>query len=387
VKIPKAYINPKMLRWGRETAGYTVEEAAKKIGRVTVTPDTIRDWESGKQRPSYPQFEKLADFYRRPTIVFYGKKPRNKQRIDTDFRSVPSQYLAQTPPSVRFAIRAATVRQWDLEELHNGALPAQPDAFLKTIRRKGGDVAKIAAAVRKQLKVSFDEQKGWKNPNEAFKKWREAVESLGVWVFKEPFKERGGEYDGFYLPHKYFPVIVLNSGKSPRRQIFTLFHELGHFLQREGGICFRHDMEQELQGKYREKEIFCNAFAAEFLVSELDLSNRRRMLNDGEIEQYADEYKVSREVILRKCKDAGLISWQQYADTVNRWRNAAPEPRSGARGGPPYYVKKMNYLGDKFLKLAFSQYDEYRVTDIQLMQYFDVGEEVLFQLEAAVYRR
>jgi transcriptional regulator with XRE-family HTH domain len=57
----EALVKPELLRWGRETAGLTIEAAAKKI---TVTPERLLSWENGDARPSIPQLRKMADVYR-----------------------------------------------------------------------------------------------------------------------------------------------------------------------------------------------------------------------------------------------------------------------------------------------------------------------------------
>ena len=50
-------INPAMLRWAREQAGYSVEEAASRMKR---DPAEISAWESGEEFPTWRQFERLG---------------------------------------------------------------------------------------------------------------------------------------------------------------------------------------------------------------------------------------------------------------------------------------------------------------------------------------
>lgn len=391
MKTQQAYVNPKMLRWGRESAGYSVDEVAAKIALKTVTAETVQDWESGEKRLLYTQLETLSKYYQRPIAIFFAPKPPWEEKLDRDFRSLPSQYVDEIPPSIRFAIRSARVKQLDLAELYNSTLPSF--SWLEKVRPKIQHVPETANYVREQLKVSFSEQKSWGDASEALRKWREKVENLGLWVFKDSFKDKG--YDGFYLPDQKFPVIYLNSSKSHKRQIFTLFHELGHFLLREGGICFRSDFdEQELQGEFKTKEVFCNAFAGEFLVSAEELK-LTRMLTEDEIKDYAKAYNVSREVILRKCKDRGFIDWNGYAATVADWNEYAAkvalrkkaQQQSKESGGPSYYVKQRSYLGLKFLELAFSQYYQQRISESQLANYLGVSEKSLVGLESTIYKK
>jgi transcriptional regulator with XRE-family HTH domain len=63
-------LNPIVLQWARERAGYSLGNIAlilkKDVG-------TIKGWESGVGSPSYGQLEKLAyQYYKRP-LAFYPK--------------------------------------------------------------------------------------------------------------------------------------------------------------------------------------------------------------------------------------------------------------------------------------------------------------------------
>src|SRR5436309_3271357 len=68
-------INPRMLLWGRETAGLSIEEAAEKLGlKDTVrrrAVDKLRALEAGERAPSRTQLGRAAVAYHRPLIAFY----------------------------------------------------------------------------------------------------------------------------------------------------------------------------------------------------------------------------------------------------------------------------------------------------------------------------
>ncbi|MHA1731116.1 MAG: helix-turn-helix domain-containing protein [Promethearchaeota archaeon] len=46
-KSVPANINPEVLKWSREEAGYSVEQAAEKI---RITPEDLKEFESGDRR-------------------------------------------------------------------------------------------------------------------------------------------------------------------------------------------------------------------------------------------------------------------------------------------------------------------------------------------------
>lgn len=82
----EALITPALLVWARETAGFDIPTAAKKIG---VQPDRLAGWEQGQRRPSIPQLRKLANVYKRPIAVFYLPEPPAAEAVIRDFRRLP----------------------------------------------------------------------------------------------------------------------------------------------------------------------------------------------------------------------------------------------------------------------------------------------------------
>ena len=71
-RLREVNITPAVAKWARESAGFTEEEAARKIGR---SPDEITRWESGELRPSMSQIRKASEVYRRPLAVFFLPEP------------------------------------------------------------------------------------------------------------------------------------------------------------------------------------------------------------------------------------------------------------------------------------------------------------------------
>ena len=108
----------------------------------------------------------------------------------------------------------------------------------------------------------------WKDEEEAFNQWREAIEQSGIFIFKDSFKDEN--VSGFCLHHDKFPLIYINSSNSKSRQIFTIFHELAHILLGKGSVDFLrrenifnardNDKDFYLPEEYK-LEIICNNFA------------------------------------------------------------------------------------------------------------------------------
>lgn len=81
-----ALITPSVMRWARESAKLSVEEAASKIGRPI---EDMTAWEEGTSRPTIPQARKTSEVYKRPFAVFYLPEPPKDFDTLRDFRSLP----------------------------------------------------------------------------------------------------------------------------------------------------------------------------------------------------------------------------------------------------------------------------------------------------------
>ena len=375
-------INPAMLRWARERAGYSVSEIAS---RRRVPPERVQEWETGVSFPTWRQLESLAyQDYHRATTLFFLNDPPPEITVAAEFRRLPGATLEDLHPDTVYAVRQARIRQNDLAALV-GPRGAGEHYILRDLqgRADANDPARLANTVREHLGVSVDEQKSWRRADDALKRWRQQVEEAGIWVFKRSFEQK--DVAGFCLNSEAFPVIYLNNGQSKTRQIFTLFHELAHllfdfnYLER---LDDRHYL-SALSNQDRSVEIACNRFAGEFLVPAVDFE---RDLADFEIVAVSSEfvsnlarmYTVSREVILRKLLERNCLDSDRYGTMVARWRTES-RPSTG-RGGN-YYATQATYLGTKFLRAAFLAREEERIDDLQLATLLGVKGASLDGLE------
>ena len=69
-------INPSVLKWARERKHYLHIDIVRKLHAKSVTERVLIDWEEGRNFPTYPQLEKLADYYKVPVAVFFFLNPR-----------------------------------------------------------------------------------------------------------------------------------------------------------------------------------------------------------------------------------------------------------------------------------------------------------------------
>lgn len=377
-------INPVILQWARTTAGLSIEDVVKKLKRKKITAETIIAWESGEQAPDYIQLERLAyELYKRPLAIFFFPQPPAEETPQQAFRTLPDSEIRRLSPRLRFLLRRAQAMQLNLYELYDGVNPAERQLIRDLPFSLDTPVQELAHAVRQFLGIELAEQFQWKSSDEAFKAWRNALENCGVFVFKDAFKEEN--VSGFCLHDDQFPLIYVNNSTAMTRQIFTLFHELAHLLSGTGGI----DMPDEgyirvLSGRNRQIEILCNRFAAAFLVPEADFDHRvsGMPLNETTINSLANQYSVSREVILRRLLDKQLVTSHFYEQMVEQWQNGEP----GKKGsGGDYYRTQGAYLGEHYLELAFSRLYQNKISVDQLADYLGVKVSNISGMEALLF--
>ena len=384
---PAIPVNPEVLRWARESLRLPLEEVARRLKK---TPADIEAWERGDAAPTYVQLETLAyDIYHRPVALFFFPAPPAEESVERTFRALPDPTLQALTPRMRWLIRKAQVLQANVRELRErGEAPRRVlrDADIPP----SADEAEMARRARDHLGVSLSAQGRWGRPEVALTAWREAVEDAGVAVFKDSFNAPGetGEpperYSGFCLYDPDHPLIYLNNNDAKTRQVFTLFHELGHLLLRTGAIDVQAaGFSDELAGGNPEVEVRCNRFAAEFLVPARDLAAvvRKRAPDEEAVEEWAWRYGVSRETILRRLADAGRVSKAEYRERARRWSR---ESRA-APGGGDYYRTKGAYLGERYVRAVFRAHHRDRLSIREVASYLDVSVRNVDGMEAWLF--
>lgn len=378
-------INPDVLRWARERSGLTLADVAKKFGKSS---DAVGSWEDGETVPTYVQLEKLAyQVYKRPVAIFFFPEPPEEADKIGDFRTLPSSERDNLSSDTRYAVRLAETMQIALRELNNGVNPSPRKIFDDVLTFPHEPSERLAERTRTYLGISLEDQCKWSSTADALDQWRNAIEDCGVYVFKRSFKQR--DISGFSLMGDQFPVIFLNNSTPSTRQIFTLWHEIAHILFNTSGVTKEDDsFIQLLVGDSKAIEVQANAFAGEFLVPSKDFSSliHSGPYSDEYFSSLADRYHVSREVVLRKHSDRGLVTQQFYEDKAREWKEQYATSASSSTGGN-YYNTQVSYLGRKFLELVFSRYYQGRIDLSQLADYTNVKARNVPALEQAFMRK
>ena len=372
-KLP---INVDVLKWARTSLSLSPEDVAQRLGGRFNT-ETVLAWENGQGSPTYPQLEKLAhEIYKRPVAVFFFPAVPEEESPKTEFRTLPDTMRAVLPPEIIKLYRKAKLFQLNLEELFEGEAAVKKSLLDRFALSEHSQIEPITMALRQTLGVSIEEQVTWRSAETAFKDWREALEGQGIFVFKDAFRNDG--FSGFCLYDRKYPLIFVNNSMPESRQVFTLFHELAHLLFHSGGIDFRSTtVVRAFEGYYRNVEITCNHFASELLVPRDVLDASVTEVSEPQFARLASYFSVSREVILRKYLDRGLVTPSYYKKLAAKWAKQAQENRENPSGGGNYYYNQRAYLGERYINLVYGKYYQSKIAADSVAEYLNVPERSL----------
>lgn len=361
-------VNKEILVWARQSMGLTIDDVAKKLDKEK---DVIISWESGLSAPTYPQLEKLAyQLYKRPVAVFFFPSIPKESSPKTDFRTLPGTITDTLSPDIIKLYRKAKVYQINLKQLYE---EKSPDSILTKYFTVDEDteISLLCREIRNYLEIPIHDQFSWKSYDIAFKNWRNALETKGIYIFKDAFQNNN--YSGFCVYDEEYPVIYINNSMAISRQIFTLFHELCHLLFHAGGIDFiNSDVIANTDNKYKYYEVKCNEFAGEFLLPDDVFNHEHLSVDESNIEKLAKKYLVSKEVVLRKFLNKSIIDKNIYSNKVNEWYEESLIQKSKKPSTGHYYNTQKAYLGDNYISLVFSKYYQNKIQLDKVSDYLNV---------------
>lgn len=391
-RIP-ALVEPTILVWARETAGYSIDDVATKLKKK---PETIEDWESGKQRPYMGQLRRLSEIYKRSISDFYLPVPPQEPPIPHDFRRAPGQVALIYSPALRRQLRLAHERR-DLAL----SLYAEVDQLVPMQKERISldmDPEAIGGRIRKLLDIDFDEQRRWGEGRSAYNAWRRRIEGFGVFVLQF-VGVSPDEAWGFTIVEETLPVIGINRKLRPNGRTFTMLHEFTHVLLGEGSICDIDDFSPRDETEWQ-VERFCNRVAAAALMPESLFLSQDVVVrhepgipewDDFEIAQLARVFGVSREASVRRLETLGLTTMafylskrQQYQREFAAQQRQERESVSDFRRNMPQ--EALSNLGRSYVNLVLQNYHEDRITLMDASQYLGVRAEKVRTVEDLMLR-
>lgn len=357
-KSVKALINPAMLGWARDQAGFDLADAAHKLG---LDEARLTALEKGEEAPTFAKLLDMADLYKRPVSLFYLKTPPKGWQPIQDFRRLPGTEGGFSP-QLTYAIRQARERREVAlavkAEISETVKPFDLKATLTT------DVEKLATQIREYLGVSETAQQRF--GRKAFDKWRILVEAKDVLVFVVP-RLKVREMRGTALAETTLPVILVNGKDRGNGRVFTLLHEFVHLVLRQSGVSNLGGDRTDAPNPAVEK--FCNAVAAATLMPQDWLLKEPLALAKGAQTSWRDEeldalcfrFGVSREAVLRRLLTLGRTTQAFYDSKRAEFQQIyaqLDERKEPSEGGPKYHQVVLSQLGRTFTQLIFQGYHD-----------------------------
>ena len=375
-------VNGEIIRWAREFYNMSTEEAAKALD---VELNRYSNWENGTEYPTYAKLKAISTVFRKPTAVFFFPEPPQLPEIKGDLRTLPDAVVKGFSKNVVIQFEKAKVYQLSLQELYGDR-----ESILSQRKMFPKDIDQLCVYLRQKLEFPISTQKARKNTKIVFEIFRDKFYDLGIYVFKDAFRDNS--VSGLCINDERYPVVVINNSMSFARQIFTLFHELYHLIQDTSGVeIIRDDFYTALNQQQGIAERACDSFANAFLVPMDDFKQelRKKELNEERIEELSALYSVSKEAIMYKLYEMKIISSADYNNLKEVFYGDAirntHQRKTTAKGGN-HYNTKLAYLGLRYTGDVFKQYFSGRIDSVRASEMLQSKVDHLPHLENVYFR-
>ncbi|MFT6960256.1 MAG: Zn-dependent peptidase ImmA (M78 family)/DNA-binding XRE family transcriptional regulator [Polaribacter sp.] len=359
----KAFITSEILKWARESARISVEDAAKK---VSVSPERYLIWEDGNDFPTIRQAQMLAKNFRRPfSLFFLPEIPKDFQLLQ-DYRRSDSQKL---DTASLFIIRDVQGKQnWISELFEEIGEDKLPFVGKYSINDNPEVVAKNILAI---LKI---------NPNNYQKtpinEWIDKSEAAGIFISRTSYFHSRLVLDrdliqGFAIADKFAPFVFVNSKNWKAPQLFTLVHELAHIWIAKSGISNEIDIDfnDKPKSKFHPVELFCNQVAANALMPTEIITQFGTDTFDSNnlLFKQAKELGVSSFALLVRALNLNLIPQSKYKALKQEAQNEfekflerekiKKEKQKERKGGPDAYLLRLNKNSKLFTRIVMDSFN------------------------------
>lgn len=396
----KALINPALITWARQSAGFTMAEAAT---RLDVDEGQLAAWEAvpGADAPSIPQLRKIAALFRRPLAVFYMAAAPEGFLVMRDLRRLPGAGARRYSPRLQMEIRAVNERRELALELAADLEQELSKFSLSAMVEEDPEV--VGARVRASLGVTTEPQGRWRDSDgrAGFNAWRTRIEDAGVLVFQTT-RFSTEEASGFAIAGDILPIVVVNRNDTLTRRTFSLLHELAHLMIRVSGVS---DLETDAARPPEDQpiEVFCNRVAAAALMPKDALLEDFRVIaqgrrseswRDDELSDLARQFNVSREALLRRLLTLDRTTPAFYGKKRTQYNNEYATNKALRNAQPPETEIRRNMpqetvsnFGRPFVRMLLGNYYQDRITLSEVSGYLGLKVKHIPKLEQAARLR
>lgn len=384
----KAYVTPKVLKWARESAKMSLEQAASKVNK---TAEQLSAWEEGEELPTIKQAEKLAKSYRRPFALFFLPEIPNDFQPLQDFRKSDSNDLST---GSIFIIREIQQKQnWLSEVMEESGEPKLP--FIGKFSLSNSPT-EVAEDIIKTLSIS----RNLNGQESSVKYWVDQIEATGIFVSRTSFIHSRllldkDELQGFAIADPYAPFVFVNSQDWDAPQLFTLIHELAHLWIAETGIS--NDVEMDSKNSHP-IERFCNEVAANVLMPEelVKSFDYRVFDNSKSVFRTAKTLGISSFALIVRALNLSIISLDHYQTLKGQVQNdfneflvREEEKRQKAKqreGGPNPYLLRVNKNSRLFTQFVLDAFRGGNIEPTQASTLLNTSVNNFSKLELQIYQ-
>jgi len=369
-----ALVNPPLLVWAREQSGYSPKAVAR---RLAVKLERLLAWERGDVRPTVRQIEALSRYYHRPFGLFFLPQPPELPPLAAEYRRLPDVVPGEESPELRLAIRTMSHRREVAIELSEAlSAPLSPFEISAHLNEISVDVG---ARLRAALGIAVEEQLGWRDEWQAWRRWREVIESTGVLVFQVP-KVPLSEMRGVSILVFPSPAIGVNSKESaPGARSYTLMHELAHLALARIAEERPALNEKRPPSAWDKVERFAEEVASAILIPQDILENLLHIMSVGrdkwcipEVRSLASRFRVTPLAMATRLRTVGQLTWTAYRRWKEAWTKYVKSlPRPSAGFASPV-DKTLGRAGTPFTQIVLEAMDTNRITAVQAARYLDL---------------
>lgn len=349
-------VNHKLLVWARESIALSKNQASERTG---ISSYRLTQLEDGEKKPTLDELKELAKAYKRTIATLLLSEPPKEKPLPKDRRTVNSNQIGKFHEKTIVAVRKARALAQSYIELRQ-ELGIQIPKFSISASLKNNP-KEVAKKVSEILQIS--EVREISSINIALEAYIEKVESLGIAVFQLSLTQ--DNLRGLSIVDDVIPIIGIKRGQEPAHsKTFTLFHELGHIILNQGGLCdLSFNTEVEI-------EKWCNSFSAGILIPNEELLqveivnnqkvNGNKIWNKMDLVKLGSIFHVGPLAILRSLLENKLTTAAFYKEKHLAWNKPqfgrAKEPK-----GRELHKESMQERGRTYVSLAFSAFDQNRI--------------------------
>lgn len=370
-------IQPTVLEWALKRTGMDADELERTFPRVS-------EWSEGISKPTLRQAQKLAKRARIPFGRLLLNEPSGEGADVADFRTVKNVFVDEVSPDLQEVISSSQNRlAWYSDYAHEVGIE-KPELYGSV--SEGQEAASAANLTR--LKLGLDAECPIPGSDKMLKLVA-LMEEYGVLVARNSIVESSthrplsvDEFRGFTLAEKGFCLVFINARDSKTAQLFSLAHELGHVVLGKPGIS---DHSEKLS-----VERWCNRFASEFLAPP---STVIQAFDENEeifcsLDRLSQKFGISREAMLWRLVQLGLISRPVADETVSVLRNA-PQPieKNSGGGAPPRDVLVRARVGRRFFDTVAHAAENGQIPQITAARYLGASSYESFSKLMESYQR